>query len=140
MKKASTLYTFDKNELIKLRRDILANPEKYEAILLSGRDKNEVFDHFSFAKEKDAEYEYWYRVLNQGRCPVDNIKHFHELKVFKDFVANVEKKALGTLKLTVSRLIQDFESNENINKIFEYEQEAKETKTSALKRLMNLVQ
>jgi hypothetical protein len=31
--KALSLYTLDKNELIKLRRDILTNPIKYEKIL-----------------------------------------------------------------------------------------------------------
>jgi hypothetical protein len=121
IKKASTLYTFDKEELIKLRKDILANPEKYENILLTGSDKNEVFDNFSYITEKQAEYEYWYRVLNQGRCPIDNMKYYHELKVYKDFVANVEKKALGTLKLTVSRLLLDFENIDDINEVVEYE-------------------
>ena len=50
-------------------------------------------------------------------------------QIFKEFVDNIEKKALGTLELCVTRLILDFENNEDTgNKITEFGPKDKETK------------
>lgn len=108
LKKQSTMFTFDKEELIKLRKDILENPVQYEQLLLSAADKNELIDDSITKGNQREEYEYWYRVINDGRCPEDNIKFKKELHFYKEYVNNVEKSAFNTMKLTIQRLLIDF--------------------------------
>ena len=105
-----TLYTFDKDELLKLRKDILENPEKYQLILSqeSGiyTDKDERFDK---PARKLAEYEYWYRVFNIGECPYyDTLPNYKFYKAYKEFMENMELKSVDTLRLVVQRLLSDF--------------------------------
>ena len=105
-----TLYTFDKDELLKLRKDILENPEKYQLILSqeSGiyTDKDERFDK---PARKLAEYEYWYRVFNRGECPYyDTLPNYTFYHAYKEFMENMELKSVDTLRLVVQRLLSDF--------------------------------
>jgi hypothetical protein len=112
-----SLYTFDKEELLRLRADILAQPEKYERMLTlqdlrktrqaaTPNDKPNVI-----RRKKHDEYDYWYRVLNEGRLPtIDALPYYRQLVAYHDFVEQVETRAFNTLKLTVQRLINDFES------------------------------
>lgn len=136
------LYTFDKEELLKLQQDVLANPEKYEKILTQKTTTFQQHDRYnrkwSDVEVKREEYEYWYRVWNQGRMPTDALPYYQELLQYKDFVDNVEERALGTLRWTIGRLLLDFENQKGINEVREFEQ-GKETKTDAYKRLLKLV-
>lgn len=122
-----TLYTLDKEQLIKLRRDILEDPNKYEKILVRGGinggsgiyDSN---DRFMRDEIKMEQYEYWYRAINDGRTPFDSIPYYKHLLYYKQFVEDVEKNMVETLKSTVSRLILDFEHDESgVNKVVEFE-------------------
>ena len=136
-----TTYTFDKKELERIRADVLANPEKYEAAL---RFKSQEAPKLGYKpqqqlKKKD-EYDYWFRTLNGGILPQDTLPYYKQLVAYKDFVDGIEHKALDTLKITVQRLILDFENHDGgvsgVNKVTEFSQKDKETKNQALRRLM----
>lgn len=38
-----------------------------------------VNDRFTNKLKEKEEYEYWYRIINDGRCPLDSIKYYKEL-------------------------------------------------------------
>lgn len=123
---------------MKLRRDILENPKKYETMLTSNASEsysNHV-DRYAVQEIKDEAWTYWYRILNDGKTPFDNIQSYKKYQVYKEFVANIEKKALSTLELCVTRLIQDFEDIEGVNTVTEFTNKDKETKRHQLMRLM----
>ena len=62
---------------------------------------------------------------------------YHEYKKWAD---GIQEKALDTLKFTVSRLLLDFEDNEDLgNKVTEFAPKAKESKRQALKRLLTML-
>ena len=86
----------------RLRSDILENPVKYEAAL---REKSVEKSQLGYKPaqryKKRDEYDYWYRVLNQGVLPSDSLPYYKQLVAYKDFVEQIESKALNTLKLTV---------------------------------------
>lgn len=103
-----------------MRREILENPEKYEKML---KNKSGFFDQpgrFDQKGIKDEEYTYWYRVLNDGRTPWDNVYQYKTYLAYKEFVDGVEKNALSTLEYVVSRLISDFDESEGINDIKDF--------------------
>lgn len=136
-----TVYTFDKEELEKLRRDILENPKKYEMMLT--QDASSTYSEFPNRWKpqeiKDAAWIYWYQILNDGKTPFDNVHLYKTYEVYKEFVSNIEKKALSTLELVVTRLLQDFEDVEGFNKVVEFAPKEKETKRRELQRLMGLL-
>ena len=76
-----TAFTIDKSELEKLQTDVLKNPEKYEMIFTG--HSNEEFEDKDFLtmrkrtnalqQEKMDEHEYWFRMINEGRCPLDSL-------------------------------------------------------------------
>jgi hypothetical protein len=68
-------------------------------------NKSEWIDHKSVVQE---EYEYWYRVINDGRAPVDSLPYYRTYLSYKQFVDTIEEKALNTLKQTITRLLLDF--------------------------------
>ena len=104
------LFTFDKEELLKLRKDLLENPEKYERMFTQSNLKYEGRSIFEDKVKRKEEYEYWYRVFNGGYAPIDSLKYHKEMILYSEFVQNVEENALNTLKMTVQRLLQDFEN------------------------------
>lgn len=134
-----THYTFDLNELKALRRDVLLNPEKYAQILEQPAGHLGFKDRFQIHETKDQEWEYWYRVLNDGKAPVDGQKHYQTLLAYKEFVEGVEKKAVGTLKLIVQRLINDFDHEAGVNEVQDFTHQQKETKREALAKLLALM-
>ena len=62
--------------------------------------------------KKYDEYDYWFRTLNEGVLPHDTLPYYKQLVAYKDFVDSIESKAFNTLKVTVQRLINDFEASE----------------------------
>jgi hypothetical protein len=140
---ALTTFTFDKAELERLRSDILENPTKYEASLRASKPEKPQHGYKLVQKlKKHDEYDYWFRVLNGGILPTDSLPYYKQLVAYKDWVEQIESKALDTLKLTVQRLILDFENNESgliSNKIANFSQKDRESKTQALRRLMTVI-
>ena len=99
---ALTTFTFDKAELERLRADILENPAKYEAALRFKRPEKPHYGYKPIQKlKKKEEYDYWFRVLNGGILPSDSLPYYKQLVAYKDFIEQIESKALDTLKLTV---------------------------------------
>ena len=112
--KQMQLYTFDKEELLKLRRDILENPEKYEKLFTTSKGTYDIkYDNNIKKERKLEEYEYWYRVLNDGRSPTDSYPYYKEMLAYQDYCKEVEKNTVQTFLLTVNRLLMDFENQDN---------------------------
>ena len=76
--KSLQAYTFDKDELEKLRRDILANPDKYEEMLWKEAEHDPKREKEAKLRDDPGMYleskrikawkrDYWYRLLNDGR-------------------------------------------------------------------------
>lgn len=84
--KALTLFTFDHDELTKLRADILSNPEKYEFALKWKIKEERLGDKHTMKKKKHEEYDYWFRILNGGVLPGDSLPYYKHLVAYKDFV------------------------------------------------------
>lgn len=110
------MFTLNKSELEKLNEDVLSNPEKYEMIF-RGHDIPEI-DSFRIAKSqrdlllnKMDEYEYWYRVLNDGFCPIDTWTYNSEFRSYKEWAELIETKAMNTLRTAINKLIMDHENS-----------------------------
>lgn len=71
-----------------------------------------------------------------GENPIESLPRYKTFLAYRDFVQNVENKALDTLRLVVQRLINDFEKEEGVNEIKEFGKKEKETKRQALGRLL----
>ncbi len=90
-KNQMTMFTLDKNELEKLQIDVLSNPEKYEMLLsnysveIPDTKKSQKTDRDLDSAKRD-ELEYWFRVMNDGRCPLDSFPYVSEFTAYKDWV------------------------------------------------------
>ena len=147
-KESMTAFTFDKGQIEMLRKDILSNPQKYEQLLLKERQEDPYLqpkDHGAWKKGRVERRNNWihkYKMLNDGRglTELDNWPlevEYHNYKIWADGIKN---KAMDTLKLTVSRLLLDFEHNDLLkNRVSEFESGDNETKKQALSRLMDLL-
>jgi hypothetical protein len=82
--------------------------------------------------------EYWYNIMNDGRLNTEeNWPMRVEYYKYKHWAENIKNKAMDTLKYTVSRLLLDFENDNQVgNKTTEFSKDNKETKRNALERLM----
>lgn len=72
------LYTFDRAALENLRADILADPRKYELALRAKKEKP-VYgkrNKLGAKLKKREEYDYWYRVINDGVLPEDSLPYY----------------------------------------------------------------
>ena len=81
-------------------------------------------------------------MLNGGILPTDSLPYYKQLVAYKDWVERIEAKALDTLKLTVQRLILDFENYESgltKNNVVNFSQKDRESKSQALRRLMAVI-
>ena len=73
-----TMFTLDKSELEKLQADVLENPQKYEMIL-SGNTLPDIDLTKGHKLSRDlgdyklGERIYWFRLINDGRCPIDSL-------------------------------------------------------------------
>lgn len=82
-------------------------------------------------------------MLSEGHLPQDSLPYYKQLVAYRDFAEGIEQKAINTLKMTVQRLIMDFEDHDGgvtgKNTVTGYEQKARETKHQALRRLMTTI-
>jgi hypothetical protein len=142
--KSLQAYTFDKAELEKLRRDLLENPEKYEAMLQREREPDnwqadpDPGRFWDGRRARAQTREYWHRLVNDGRCEqLDNWPMRVEYHAYKKWADGIQEKALDTLKFTVSRLLLDFNQDESLgNTVTEFAPKVNESKRQALDRLL----
>jgi hypothetical protein len=89
--------------LERLRDDLLVNPDRYEKLLRLkvNRDAPVLGDKLNMKIKKHEEYDYWFRVLNEGVLPADTLPYYKQLVAYRDFVDQVETRAIDTLRLTV---------------------------------------
>eukprot|EP00351_Strombidinopsis_sp_SopsisLIS2011_P005249 CAMPEP_0116872568 /NCGR_PEP_ID=MMETSP0463-20121206/3342_1 /TAXON_ID=181622 /ORGANISM="Strombidinopsis sp, Strain SopsisLIS2011" /LENGTH=168 /DNA_ID=CAMNT_0004512967 /DNA_START=55 /DNA_END=561 /DNA_ORIENTATION=- len=112
-KKLMESFVFDKKDTEKLREDIYANPEKYEK-MLHKEEGDFYWKHEKYIKprtkipSREEEYEYWYMVLNDGLNPLESLPYYREYCGYKDWVDQIEDKALDSLKFAVNSLVADF--------------------------------
>lgn len=131
-------FVLDKEALLKLRKDVLSNPEKYEKLFR--KDNGTFYDggkmQMELKQEHVDEYDYWYRVLNQGRLQEDSFPWVKEHIAYKEWMTTVEGKAIGTLKRAIQKLLNDYETTDSLK---EYGQLKGETKNEAIHRLIAVV-
>ena len=140
--KSTDLYTFDRAELERLRTDVLAHPEKYELALRAHQKQGKAqfnSNKLAISEKKREEYNYWYSVMNEGYLPEHSLPYYKQFVAYKDFVASLEARAFDTFRVTVQRLINDFETNDAKNAVTEFKQAAKESKQAALRRLLGVI-
>jgi hypothetical protein len=83
-----TMFTIDKKELEKLNTDILANPEKYE-MLLVGNTIEEIDKVKVAQRTRDLDYaklqeqDHWFRLMNNGRSRLDSLPYAREFNEYK---------------------------------------------------------
>jgi hypothetical protein len=137
------VYTFDKNELQKLQKDLLENPSKYEEMLVQDAVVEESpYDDPGRFKEyldrREVTREYWYNYHNDGRLqPEENWPMRVEYWRYKHWAEQIKHKSLNTLKYTVQRLLLDFESDDLVNnKTLTFMKDHRETKRQGLQRLL----
>lgn len=94
---------------MKLRKDVFENPEKYEKILTTYKENPVTVETKTTKDIRAEEWDYWYRVYNDGYNPWDNLPQLQFYMSYKEWVDKVDKKAYNTLKYVITRLINDFE-------------------------------
>ena len=145
--KSQQSYTFDKKELESLRKDLLQNPEKYEELLMressldSGLPSTDPGRLWEKRQARADDREYWHRLVNDGRAKnMDNWPMRVEYHAYKDWADQIQGKAMDTLKYTVTRLLLDFEDNQEVgNTVVDFAPEGKEPKRQSLNRLLTLL-
>ena len=108
LRKQMTLLTLDPKELERIYKDILDQPEKYQAMLkpdlVDTQDSAWVYKkNRDMATAKANEEEYWFRVVNDGRFPQDNWPMAREYHAYKEWVETIEDKAYNTLLTCVQQ-------------------------------------
>ncbi len=120
-----TTITIDKDELDRINTDLLSNPEKYEMIFTMQDYEPGTFedrDYRQMVKRQRAldqakidEHEYWFRMLNEGRCPIDSLPYAQEFNAYRDWADLVQYNATNTLRAVINKLLLDHEEAGTFN-------------------------
>jgi hypothetical protein len=107
-----TVLTLDKDELLRLQEDVFNDPLKYRKMFESVSMEDELraehvrSNHDPIRKRARLEnYDYWYRVLNDGYTKLDTIPYVNRLNAYKDWMEGIEEKAVDTLKQAINSLL-----------------------------------
>ena len=113
------MFTLDQNELEKLQADVIANPEKYE-MMLTNYTKQIPDSKLSTKMDrglslvKQEEQEYWFRVMNDGMCPLDSLPYAREFTAYKEWADQIESKAVDTLRMCIDKLLLEAKSEKKV--------------------------
>jgi hypothetical protein len=89
-----SVVTFDEAELRRLQADVTEDPQKY---INAFTQKDEFAPDMAHIHElgrdtrqpRDDEKEYWFRILNDGKCPVDAFPYVLEYESYKLWADNI---------------------------------------------------
>jgi len=120
-----SLVTFDEAELRRLQADCLADPQKY--INAFKKECEYVPDMMHIhelgrdtKQPRVDEKEYWFRIINDGKCPIDAFPYVLEYESYKLWADDIQDGALDQLKFAISQLLNEIElSKQNGDKQFE---------------------
>ena len=124
--KTLSAYTFDKVALEKLQKDLLENPQKYEAWFLADKEldyfeSKEYLDPVGKFERADAmayTWEHWYRLINDGKFPkIETWPMKVEYHHYKEWADGIKHQALDSLKGVVARLLHDFKTDKSVGNI-----------------------
>jgi hypothetical protein len=57
------------------------------------------------ASAKYEEQEYWFRVMNDGMCPLDSFPYATEFVAYKEWADRIESNAVDTLRMCIDKLL-----------------------------------
>lgn len=134
------MLTIDKEELLKIQKDIYEDPQKYETILTK-EDRIDwgVPRHLNTPLRKDphhrlSDYEFWHSQMNDGTDESGHWPYYREFEAYQGWFEGVEHHALDTLKFAIAQLLAEFDKE---NAVFE---EGKKSKKEQLRGLLNLIE
>lgn len=120
-----TTITIDKDELDRINTDLLQNPEKYEMIFtmqdyapgtFEDRDvRSMVKRQRALDQAKMDEHEYWFRLLNEGRCPIDTLPYAQEFNAYRGWADLIQYNATNQLRTVINKLLIDHENAKNFS-------------------------
>jgi hypothetical protein len=89
---------------------VISNPEKYEQMLTNytkpiadSKLSTKMDRGLSLAKQEEQEY--WFRVMNDGMCPLDSFPYAREFSAYKEWADQIESKAVDTLRTCINKLL-----------------------------------
>lgn len=114
-----TMFALDQNELEKLQIDVLSNPEKYEQLLTNYQtetadSKLSTKMDRGLARAKQDEQEYWFRVMNDGMCPLDSFPYAKEFSAYKEWADRIENNAVNTLRMCIDKLLLESQAEKKV--------------------------
>ena len=63
---------------------------------------------------KKEEQEYWFRVMNDGMCPLDSFPYAKEFNAYKDWAERIELKAVDTLRMCINKLLLEAKEEKKV--------------------------
>ena len=63
---------------------------------------------------KKEEQEYWFRVMNDGMCPLDSFPYAKEFNAYKDWAERIESKAVDTLRMCIDKLLLEAKEEKKV--------------------------
>ena len=81
-------------------------------------------------------YDHWYRAINDGWSKLDTIPYVNRMNAYKEWMEEIEDRALDTLKQAINQLLITFEEKDNIKT---YKKTKGSTKREQIEELMSLL-
>lgn len=138
-----SVVTFDEAELRRLQADVMEDPQKYiNAFLVQDVYVPDMAHLHELGRDTRQprldEREYWFRILNDGRCPVDAFPYRLEWEAYSAWADDIQNHALDQLKYAISQLLFEIEeSKKNGDKQYEGVNKSKQDQLLALMEVVN---
>ena len=66
------------------------------------------------ARAKQDEQEYWFRVMNDGKCPLDSFPYATEFAAYKEWADRIELSAVDTLRMCIDKLLLEGQAEKKV--------------------------